>query len=82
VKFFADRAADSHTLLLSEVSKDANFRLTAIRLKAMIGSDQGHEGEAEKEYERMIIFDPDIENKRAAKKEVDFLLQDVEMYRN
>ena len=67
---------------LGELSDDANYRLSAIWLKAMIAADQKNEEEAKREYERLITFDPEINDLSEAKKETEYLLSEVEYYRN
>jgi len=64
---------------VGELSKDANYRLSAIWLKAMITADQ--DLDAEKEYGRLITFDPEIKNAKEAKKEVELLLEELEELR-
>ena len=64
---------------VGELSKDANYRLSAIWLKAMITADQ--DLDAEKEYGRLITFDPEIKDAKEAKKEVELLLEELEELR-
>lgn len=66
---------------VGELSKDANYRLSAIWLKAMIAADQDHDSDAEKEYERLVTFDPEIPDTKVAKKEVKLLLEELEEIR-
>lgn len=66
---------------VGELSKDANYRLSAIWLKAMIAADQDFELDAEKEYERLVTFDPEIPDTKEAKKEVHLLLEEIEEIR-
>ena len=66
---------------VGELSKDANYRLSAIWLKAMIAADKEDDKEAESEYARLITFDPEIKGSAEAKKEVKLLLEEVELIR-
>ncbi len=66
---------------LGELSKDANYRLSAIWLKAMVVADQQDELNAEKEYERLVTFDPEIKDASEAKKETKLLLEELEEIR-
>ncbi len=66
---------------LGELSKDANYRLSAIWLKAMVAADQEHDQDAEKEYERLVTFDPEIKEAKDAKKETELLLEELEEIR-
>jgi hypothetical protein len=65
---------------LGELSKDANYRLSAIWLKAMITVDQ--DLDSEKEYARLVTFDPEIKDAKQAKKEIKLLLLELEEIRN
>jgi len=67
---------------VGELSKDANYRLSAIWLKAMIAADQGNDTEAQKEYERLVTFDPEIPDTMEAKKEVILLVEELEEIRS
>ncbi len=64
---------------VGELSKDANYRLSAIWLKAMIAADQ--DLDTEKEYARLVTFDPEIKDAIEAKKEVKLLLEELEELR-
>jgi len=64
---------------LGELSKDANYRLSAIWLKAMITADQ--DLDSEKEYARLVTFDPEIKDAKQAEKEVKLLLEELESLR-
>jgi len=65
---------------LGELSKDANYRLSAIWLKAMITADQ--DLDSEKEYARLVTFDPEIKDANQAKKEVKLVLDELEALRS
>ena len=67
---------------VGELSKDANYRLCAIWLKAMIAADNKDTLEAKNQYERLITFDPEIKEFEDAEREVELLLQEVESIRN
>ena len=62
---------------VGELSKDANYRLSAIWLKALIAADSKNEVQASKEYERLIIFDPEIKSEDDAKTEIQLLLNEL-----
>ena len=62
---------------VGELSKDANYRLSAIWLKAIIAADKGNDEDAQKEYERLVTFDPEIPNTKEAKKETALLLEEL-----
>ena len=66
---------------VGELSKDANYRLCAIWLKAMIAADQENNEDIEKEFARLVTFDPEIKDAKEAKKEVEILLEEVEALR-
>lgn len=66
---------------VGELSDDANYRLSAIWLKALIAADQNNDQEAKKEYERLVTFDPEIKNIEEAQKETEYLLSEVDYYR-
>ncbi len=51
---------------IRESSKDANHRLTTIWLKAMIARDLVKKELMEKEYQRLITFDPEINSTKEA----------------
>jgi len=67
---------------VGELSKDANYRLSAIWLKAMIAADQENDLDAEKEYTRLVTFDPEIKDAKEAKKEVKLLLEELQALRS
>jgi len=67
---------------VGELSKDANYRLSAIWLKALIAADNNDSKEAEAQYDRLITFDPEIKDAAEAEKEVMLLLEEVELIRS
>ncbi len=73
---------DNHARALAfanagETSSDANHRWAAVWLKAVIYADQGDEEAANKEYERLVVLDPEIESVEDAAKWMDLLLMDL-----
>lgn len=62
---------------VGELSKDANHRLSAMWLKAMIAADQNLEVEVNKEYSKIVTFDPEIKNVKEAQKETEYLLSEL-----
>ena len=66
---------------VGELSKDANHRLSAIWLKAMIEEDRGNKEEAKAHFEQIVVFDPEIKDVKEAEKEVHILLKEVEELR-
>ena len=56
----------------AETSKDANHRLSAIYVKALIAVEWAQKEEDEKEYERIVLFDPEIKTEKDAKKEMNY----------
>jgi len=67
---------------VGELSKDANHRLSAMWLKAMIEEDRKNKEEANKYFEQLVTFDPEIKDVKEAEKEVHMLLEEVEDLRN
>ena len=65
----------------TETSKGANFRLSAIHVKALIAVNFGQTEETKKEYERIVLFDPKIETASKAKAEINFLHDELEKMR-
>lgn len=63
---------------VGELSDDANYRLSAMWLKAMIEEDRGLKDEAKAQFERLVTFDPEIKDVNEAEKEVKMLLEEVE----
>lgn len=66
---------------VGELSKDANYRLAAMWLKAMVAADQDNEIDAQKAYERLVTFDPEISDTKKAKNEIVILLKELEEIR-
>ncbi len=66
---------------VGELSDDANYRLSAMWLKAMIEEDRGMKDEAKAQFERLVTFDPEIKDVNEAEKEVKMLLEEVEYLR-
>ncbi|GGZ71871.1 hypothetical protein [Algibacter mikhailovii] len=66
---------------VGELSKDANHRLAAMWLKAMIATDQNLEVAANKEYSKIVTFDPEIKDIKDAQKETTHLLNELETLR-
>ena len=66
---------------VGELSDDANYRLSAMWLKAMIEEDRGLKDEAKAQFERLVTFDPEIKDVNEAEKEVKMLLEEVEYLR-
>ncbi len=66
---------------IGETSKDANHRLTAIWLKAIIASEGSDAKAIEKEYERLVTFDPEVNNQEDAKKEVTIIMDEIKQLR-
>jgi hypothetical protein len=62
---------------VGETSKDANHRLAAVWLKAIIYADQGKNQELEKEYERLIVLDPEVDSVEDGKNWMKILLDEV-----
>ena len=60
-----------------ELSKDANYRLAAVWLKAMIAVDKKDNPGAEKAFDRLITLDPDIDTRQQASVETDKVVLDM-----
>lgn len=60
-----------------ETSKDANYRLSAMYVKAMIAVDMEDEAAAEKAYEKLVTFDPEIADVEQAKAETEYLVNEL-----
>jgi hypothetical protein len=60
-----------------ELSKDANHRLAAVWLKAMIAVDKKDSPAAEKAFDRLITLDPDIDTRQQASVETDKVVLDM-----
>ncbi len=66
---------------VAETSADANYRWSAVWLKAIIYADQGNRAALEKEYERLIVLDPEISDREDADRWTKLLLDDLEELR-
>jgi len=66
---------------VAETSDDANYRWSAVWLKAIIYADQGNREALEKEYERLIVLDPEISDREEADRWTKLLLDDLEELR-
>ena len=64
-----------------ETSADANHRLAAAWLKAIIAADQGDTAAAEKEYERLVILDPELGSVEEGHEWMKDLLRDLDTLR-
>ena len=62
---------------VAETSKDANHRVAASWLKAMAFAESGREEELQKEYEKLVILDSEIDSVDAAGKWMVVLLGDL-----
>lgn len=60
-----------------ELSNDANHRVVAVWIKAMVAVDQRDGESANKEFERLIVLDPIVDTKDQAKIEVDKLVLEM-----
>ena len=58
---------------VAETSKDANHRVAASWLKAMAYEDSGREEELQKEYEKLVILDGEVNTVEEASKWMDVL---------
>ena len=58
---------------VAETSKDANHRVAASWLKAMAYEDSGQEEELQKEYEKLVILDGEVNTVEEASKWMDVL---------
>ena len=66
---------------VSETSDDANYRWSAVWLKAIIYADLDDRATLEKEYDRLIVIDPEISNYEDADDWIEFLLNDLQELR-
>ena len=66
---------------VAETSKDANHRVAASWLKAIIYADSGQEEELQKEYEKLVILDSEIDSVDSASKWMVILLGDLKNLR-
>lgn len=60
-----------------ELSSDANHRVTAVWIKAMVAVDQQDGASANQEFDRLIVLDPIVDTRDQARMETDRLV--VEM---
>lgn len=65
-----------------ELSENANHRLSAMYIKAMIAVDRNDHSEAEKAYDKLITFDPGIADKGQAAEETKLLVEELNNLRN
>ena len=79
--YFALQACEhkrAHALAQAgEASRDANYRLTAVWMQAMIAVDNRDSGRAETEFERLVVMDPDIDTQQQASLETDKLVLEM-----
>jgi len=66
----------------AETSNDANVRWSAVWLKAIIYADQDDRAAVEKEYDRLIVLDPEVSSYADADHWMDLLLKDLNEMRN
>lgn len=66
---------------VSETSDDANYRWSAVWLKAIIYADLDDRATLEKEYDRLIVIDPEISNYEDADDWIELLLNDLQELR-
>jgi len=66
---------------VGETAKDANHRMSAVWMKAIILADQGNTEELNKEYERLIVLDPEVESVEDGEKWMELLLKDLSDFR-
>lgn len=64
-----------------ETSSDANHRVAAVWLTAIIAADQGDTEAAEKEYERLVILDPELGSVEQGRELMKRLLADLSALR-
>lgn len=61
----------------AETSDDANVRWSAVWLKAIIYADQDNRAAVEKEYDRLIVLDPEVSSYQDADHWMKLLLEDL-----
>jgi len=66
---------------VAETSEDAQYRWSAVWLEAIIYADQDNREALEKEYDRLIVLDPDISSYEDADHWIELLLKDLEKMR-
>ena len=62
---------------VASLSDDANQRLASVWLKAMIEKDQGNDPAAEKESEKLVVLEPEMESVEQVKKELTVLMNEL-----
>lgn len=65
----------------AETSDDANVRWSAVWLKAIIYADRDDRAAVEKEYDRLIVLDPEVSSYEDADHWMELLLKDLEEMR-
>jgi hypothetical protein len=65
----------------SENSSDASYRLAAVWLKAIIEADRGNTDAAQREYEKLVVLDPELDSVDAAHAWMERLLGDLNAMR-
>ena len=65
----------------AETSDDANYRFSAAWMKAIISADKGDRAAVEKEYDRLIVLDPEVSNYEDADRRMELLLKDLQELR-
>jgi len=65
-----------------ETSKDANYRLSAMYVQAIIAADMNNLEEANKAYEKLVTFDPEVADVEQAKEETKILVEELNNLRN
>ena len=66
---------------VAETSKDANHRVAASWLKAIAYADSGRQEELQKEYEKLVILDSEVDSVDSASKWMVILLDDLKALR-
>ena len=67
---------------VAEISKDANHRVSASWVKAIIYADSGQQELLQKEYEKLVILDSEVSSVENAEKWMVIFLLDLEDLRN
>lgn len=67
---------------VGETSEIEDHKLSGVYLKAMIAADQNNQEQAEKEYNRMVEMDSEIETLKEAQDEITGLMRHLETLRN
>ncbi|WP_136479809.1 hypothetical protein [Cognatitamlana onchidii] len=66
---------------VASLSKDANHRVSAMWLKAMVLKDQGSTAESKHVFEQLVLLDPEMKDINQVEQETTTLLQEVEKLR-